>query len=348
MSDNDQIVKLIRKSDRTPWGPECGSILAEAISLADASGEEQLAYSARMRLVVNSSFLNDTELLLATFAICEQQHKKDPLRFPANPKDMGAAGAGFEYTDLYWMWKWIPNRLRESPSFSKQDVLKSIDDLEQVYKDAGLPAKAVLQRRLHWAMDSGNKDEVQSLVDQLKELPDDEHSDCPACSRSSLIEAELLLDNPENAINLLDEIVAGNYECANEPAVAYAHCLSQLAARNDIERINRGISEILAARNIASRETEALAWLAIFFTHSGNSGRAFTIIRGRLTNIVDTPLDVMAHKMLFSAAAVTMRARVAEGYGDSLVPEADDARLAHYLGTVPGGHTAATLATAAE
>ena len=342
-----KICRLLRTSDRTMWGPECAALLAEAVSLADSAGEEQYAYAARMRQCVNASFMNDNELLLATFAICEGMHSSDPLRFPADPKQMKPAGVGYNYVDLYWVWKWVPGILIESPDFPSAAIDEAIADLEQAYRDAGLPPKAPLQRRLSWAVELGDRAETQAWVDRLSELPDDEHSDCPACARSRLIEAELLLERDDRALTLLEEIVGGGYECNHEPAVAYSHCLDALARAGQGHRISSGIDEISSNESVVSESVGAISRLGLFLVRAGEPGRALALLRRIVHRMAEAPLEVITHETLLTALAVAARANTESGHGATAVPEADDPRLSHYFGSPAGGHTLATLADAA-
>lgn len=57
----ERAAELIAQSDRMPWSPECGALLLDAAAVAEAGGEDQLGYTARMRLVNNSSFVHDSD-----------------------------------------------------------------------------------------------------------------------------------------------------------------------------------------------------------------------------------------------------------------------------------------------
>lgn len=345
----ERIQKLLKKSDRTPWGPECGALLAEAISVADAAGEEQYGYAARMRQCVNASILDDNELLLATFATCERLHSRDPLAFPADPGQMKPAGQGYGYSDLYWVWKWIPGVLRVSPDFPAEAIEGALEDLADAYVRAGLPEKTVVQRRLGWAIDRGDTAEALHWVGRLSELPDDEHSDCPACSRSRIIEALLLGGDDDGALALLEEIATEGYDCAEEPAVAYSLCLDALAHAGQTHRVNSGVAAIFNNSLVVSESVSAVARLVVFLTRNGEPGRALALARRTLPRIVEAPLEVAAHEQLLAAVSVAARAVAASGQADAGVGEADAPGLVRYLGaTPPGGHTVATLAEASE
>lgn len=350
----DRLSTLIRASDGAAWGAENGALLTEALALAEAAGEEQYAYAVRMRLAINAHLIDDHELLLATFAVCEQQHTSDPVRFPANPAHMGRPGNGYQYSDLYWIWKWIPNVLMTSPAFSAEVVEESLRDLEAGFSRAGLPDKCVAQRRLTWAVERADVAAIGEWAQRVDMLPDDEHSDCAACSRSELIGAALALGDEPRALRLLGEIEDAGYDCAEEPAVAYSQLLDVLAAQPESHRLAAAVEHIVHSEGALGESTDAVARLVVFLARSGQAGRALTIARRTLHRIVAAPLDEGTHELILAATAVAVRAVLATsaqttgGVGDAAIPEADEPGLQRYLGRAPAGHTVDSLGRAAE
>lgn len=341
---------LFHTADRTPWGPECGALLAEAVAIAESAGEEQWAYAARMRQCVNASFMDDNELLLASFAVCESQHAADPLRFPAEPKDMGAPGVDYTFADLYWIWKWIPGILMQSPDFPAAAIDASIVDLERAYRRAGLGLKVIAQRQLNWAVERHDLAEIRRLSEVVAEMADDDHSDCPACSQSRLVEAALALGEETKALAILEQIVEAGYDCVHEPALAYSVCLDALAITRNLHRINTAIEEILTNENLILMSVLAIARLGCFLVRVGNSGHvmALSLLRKVLYRMAEAPFDKWTHVELLTGLAAAGRANVRSGHGDMPLPEADDPRLTHYFGHRSGGHTIASAAEAAE
>lgn len=344
-----RIRKLFRSADQIPWGAECGALIAEAITIADAAGEQQWGYAARMRQCSNAHILSDSELLLATFSVCESLHTSDPLRFPAFPGTMGAAGIGYDFADIYWMWRWIPLALMASPTFSAASVESAINDLDRIYRDHDQGPKGVAQVRLSWAMMRGDLDEVQRWTDQVHELPDDENSGCISCTRAQLVEAELMLGNKQRAMHLAGQVLDTTNNCVHEPwASVYATLLDAFAESGQTHRISSAIDEIVAEQKIFAEAGPRVALLGRFLVRSGANGRALSVLRRMLHRIAEAPFQAYAHELLLTSLALTAKANVASGHGDAPFPEADDSRLAHYFGTPEQGHTIGTVAAAAE
>lgn len=342
-----RITRLIQRSDRAEWGRECGGLLAEAITLADAAGEEQLAYAARMRQVSNATMMDDAELVLATFAVCDDAHRRDPLRFPADPKRMRLPGLGYDFADLHWMWKWIPTILMAHPRFGHADVEDSLAGLEETYRAAGLTSQAVPQRHLNWAVIRGDADAIRHWRDVAAALPPDDNADCEACSRSTLIEAALHLDDTPAALTLLDEIVDGDFGCAEEPAVALSHMLPTLAREGRPDAVRTAVAEILANQEVVTAHLGAAGRLVAFLTQAGQPERALVIARRALPKMGERPLNGTGQLALLTGLAVACDALVARGNGSWPVPQADDTALGPWL-AADEPHTVSSLADAAR
>lgn len=342
-----RITRLIQRSDRVEWGRECAGLLAEAITLADAAGEEQLAYAARMRQISNATMMDDAELALTTFAVCEDAHRRDPLRFPADPKQMRLSGLGYDFADLHWMWKWIPTILMAHPRFTSADVEDSLAGLEDAYRTAGLTSQAVPQRHLNWALIRGDAAAIRHWRDVAAALPPDDNADCGACSRSTLIEAALQLDDAPTAVTLLDEIVDGDFGCAEEPAVALSHMLPTLAREDRPDAVRTAVAEILFNQEVVTAHLGAAGRLVAFLTQAGQPERALVIARRALPKMAERPLNGTGQLALLTGLAVACDALVTRGNGGWPVPQADDAGLGPWL-AADEPHTVATLADAAR
>lgn len=338
-----QITRLIQKSDQLPWGRECGAVLGEAITLADAAGEEQLAYAARMRLIGNAQVLDDGELVLATFAVCEEAHRRDPLRFPANPGDMKLRGLDYVFSDLNWMWKWIPSLLMSNPRFTREDIEASLAGMTEAYAKAGISSRAVPQRHLLWALQRGDLAAVRHWRDDATTLPDDEYSDCEACSRDDLIDAAFRLGEVDRGMAILQEIIDGGFECVEQPAIALSRCLAPLARRGDADGVRRGVAEILDNLDHVSANLGAAGRLVAFLTQVGQPERALVMARRALPLMADQSINAAGHLSLLTALTITCTELVAQGKGEWPMPQCDEPRLKQWFGS-DRDHTVASVA----
>lgn len=341
------IVELIHRSDSVDWGPECGALLGEAITLAQAAGQDQLAYVARLRLVINSSLSNDTELMLSTFVLCEAAHRRDPLAFPADPAGLDLPGGlGYGYSSLLWMWKWIPRALWNSPKFTRADVEASMDTLEAAYAAAGQGEKAVAERRLGWARHLGDLEAVAQWSGLVQSHTSDDLSDCDACSRSGLIGADLMLGETDRALRRWSEIIEGRFDCAEEPAVASSYVLQALADAGRVDDLQRAVRIVLDSAAVLTENIGAIGRLIVLLAQCSAVDRALTLTRMTLHRLHETPLDEGDHADFLIAVAIAGQAAERLGRGQVLMPQADDPRLERWLGK-DAPWTAADLGRAA-
>lgn len=342
-----RITRLIQRSDALPWGRETTAALGEAIALADAAGEEQLAHAARMRLVQNAQMVDDTELVLATFAVCDDAYRRDPLRFPANPAEMKLPGLDYPFADLYWMWKWVPGLLMNHPRFDRTTVEEALDDLEDTYARAGITSRAVPQNRFTWALQRGDEPAIRRWRDALATLPDDDYSDCAACSREDLIDAALHLGDDDRALEVLAEVVDGGFSCAEQPARALSRCLAPLARRGDADAVRRGVAEILANLDMVTANLGAAGRLVTFLAQAGRADRGLAIARRALPLMGEQPLNGGGQLSLLTALAVCCGALVEQGHGTWPMPQCDDPALRPWF-VADAPHTVASVAATAR
>ncbi len=333
-----QVEALIAEADATPWSPECGAILGKAIALAEIGGEDQLAYAARMRLCSNASWLNDDDLTLSTFLICHQQHSGDPVKFPATPDD----GAG----DLYWMWKWIPALMVGNPDVSREDLEATMAEFAGVYREAGLPTKAITQRRLGLAHVLGQLADIPALVDELATQPDDDYSDCEACSPSSSGAALLSAGLESQALELLDIVLTNHLSCGDEPEEAMSLALLPLLHAGRQAEADAAQQACYQYSKDSPGKANNIARLIRFYVLTGHLERALTLVHRHLDWLTYSPFSLLTHRSLLIATGIACTAATEAGFGARPEPAADNPDLVKFLGEVIGGHTLATLGEA--
>lgn len=339
---SSHIRQLVIDSDRVPWGEQCASMLGEAITLADAAGERQWAYAARMRLAQNALMTGDQELLLSTFAICEQCHHDDPVTFPADPAVMGAAGEGYGYADLYWLWKSIPGILECSLAFTRSAIEQVLSTMEASYDRAGLGKRGVHQQLLSLAIMRHDRAGMAKQQAILAELPEDQYSDCPACSTAQMIDCSLLTGDHTTTLELLDQMIAEGQRCAEEPATILSKCLDLFATPQNHHRLGPAIEQISTNPMIRETSPEAIARLAVFLTRCGHHRRGLALLRQVLGLAERNPTNNYAQEILCAALA-----RVCSGarleMGGELLPETANPVLSVLLSSPPSGHTVETV-----
>lgn len=318
----ERAAELIAQSDRMPWSPECGALLLDAAAVAEAGGEDQLGYTARMRLVNNSSFVHDSDLLLSTFSQCLQQYYRDPDRFPLVPDypELGCPWVGAP--GLPWYWKWVCSRLIDNPAVSLADLQQTVEEMAEFYRSAGLPAKAVLQERLALAVHRGDLPAVRERLDELAITPDDDNTDCAACSRSSLASAALACGDDERAMTIVAELLDHGLTCVDEPAYGMALVLEALAKAHRFE----DLVTYQARSAVSLTGPEFLHLLSphvAIIAQCGHPRRAMTLVNRHLSWLAHDKVNVAVLFRALLGIAVAGEHALAAGLGEIRMPSAD-------------------------
>ncbi|WDG17404.1 hypothetical protein [Microbacterium sp. Clip185] len=330
-----RIRSLFDEIDRTPWGPAERALVAEAVALAQASGDERLEYEARMRQTASANMGGDTDLMLTSFAWCLGHHDADPERFPAELEPAG---------DLMWHYKWMAGALRGSPEFSSEQITAVLDDMQTHYERAGHGMSGVLMARFEDAWSAGRIDEAAELRRRLEATPRDEYSHCDACTRSQFAGFFAETGDEAEAIRLVEELVEGGFTCGEEPEHALARALLPYlhAGRPDEARTAHLRSYRLAKDN--ADNLSIIAKNIVFCAVTGNEARALALVERHLPWLTHDGLNASAHLEALAAFAVALDAVAAAGHPDAAVRGSDAEALVPFIGAHEGVWPAAELA----
>ncbi|MDR6200610.1 tetratricopeptide (TPR) repeat protein [Microbacterium sp. SORGH_AS428] len=330
-----RIRSLFDEIDRTPWGPAERALVAQAVALAQESGDERLEYEARMRQTASANMGGDTDLMLTSFAWCLGQHDADPERFPAELEPAG---------DLMWHYKWMAGALRGSPEFSSEQITAVLDDMQAHYERAGHGMSGVLMARFEDAWSAGRIDEAAELRRRLEATPRDEYSHCDACTRSQFAGFFAETGDEAEAIRLVEELVEGGFTCGEEPEHALARSLlPYLHAR----RPDEARAAHLRSYRLAKDNADNLSIIAkniVFCAVTGNEARALALVERHLPWLTHDGLNAGAHLEALAAFAVALDAVAAAGHPDAAVRGSDAEALVPLIGAHEGAWPAAELA----
>lgn len=330
-----RIRTLFEEIDDTPWGPREQALVAEAVALAQESGDERLEYEARLRQTSSANMSGDTDLMLTSFAWCLARHDDDPARFPAVVEPAG---------DLLWQYKWMAGALSGSPEFGSEQIAAVLDDMETHYRRAGIGESGVLMARFEDAWSAGRADEAVALQERLEATPRDDYSHCDACVRSQFADFFAETGRPEDAIRLVQEMIDGGFSCGEEPERALGRILVTYlrAGMLDEARSAHLRSYRLAKDNAAN--LDIVADNVVFCAVTGNEARALALVEKHLPWLVHDGLDAAAHEVALASFGVGLDAIAAAGHPDTPVRGSDAPELVTVLGEHDGLWSVADLA----
>ena len=337
-SYGDRIRTLFEEIDRTPWGPEERALVAEAVSLAQQSGDERLEYEARLRQTSSANMVGDTDLMLTSFAWCLAHHDADPERFPAVLEPAG---------DLLWQYKWMAGALSNSPEFAPAQIAAVLDDMDEHYRRAGVGPSGVLMARFEDAWSAGRVDEASALQQRLETTPRDDYSHCDACVRSQFAGFFAETGREDDAIRLVQEMIDGGFSCGEEPEHALARVLLPYLRQDMLDQAR---TAHLRSYRLAKDNAANLAIIAdhvVFCAVTGNEARALALVERHLPWLVHDGLDAAAHETALASFALGLDAVAASGHPDTPVRGSDAEELAPVFGAHAGAWTASELAARA-
>ncbi|WP_394162003.1 hypothetical protein [Galactobacter valiniphilus] len=333
-----QIQELLGRADLLPYGPESRAVLDEALALALESGNQELEYAVRLRLVADAEMAGDTDAVLSNFAWCAARNDEDPQRFPTQ----------IEGNDLLWFYKWIPATLAANPRFARADVIQALDAMEARYRREGVGVHGVLQARFSEAYRSGHPEEAERWRQALLTTPEDDYSHCEACSRSEQVDYLLGRGQNEEALAFFDEIMSQNLSCGEEPETVMSTVLVPLLRAERLEDAER--AHRLAYRLVRNNPAlmPSIAKHIEFCAITGNYARALRLLERHLPWLAHDELDAEAHFSTLLSVATALELVDAAGHGGLTVHGSDDRRLIPVLGEHEGPYTVREFAAAAR
>ncbi|MFV0406909.1 MAG: hypothetical protein ACK5LN_08835 [Propioniciclava sp.] len=330
--------ELMNEVDSLPMGGEQRALLDEAVALAAELGDVELEFQARVELTTTACFTGDTETMLGSFAWCLGHYDAEPSRF-----SVGLFGLGGR---LLWQFKWMTGALTGSPAFTREQIDDVLADMESRYRAAGLGPSAVIMSRFDTAWATGRYDEAERLRVTLVETPRDSHSDCAVCVSSKMTGFLLDVGREAEAIALVDQMVAEEGSCAEEPEYALSRVLVPLLRAGRMEDARQAH---LQSYRLAKDNADQLSIVASniqFCALSGNHARALSLLERHLGWLAHDSLNGADHERALTAFAVTLDAVVAAGYPDAVIRGAEAPGLRSLFGERETAWTAGDLAAA--
>lgn len=333
-----RIRSLFDEIDNTPWGPQEQALVAQAVALAQESGDERLEYEARLRQTSSANMSGDTDLMLTSFAWCLAHHDADPERFPATVEPAG---------DLLWQYKWMASALGGSPEFSPEQIAAVLDDMEAHYERAGVGPSGVLMARFEDAWAAGRMDEATDLQRTLEATPRDDYSHCDACVRSQFAGFFIETGREDDAIRLVGEMIENGFSCGEEPEHALSRILLPYLRAGMLDEAR---TAHLRSYRLAKDNPDNLAIVAknvVFCAVTGNEARALALVERHLPWLVHDGLNADAHATALGAFALALDAVAAAGHPELTVRGADADALVPVFGAHDGPWRVDDLAAAA-
>lgn len=297
MSDHEQeIARLRLEASRLPNGSTKMSMMEQAVALADAQNDLDLAYRLREELLSVANFAGRGDVVLVHFSWCLAQYDRHPGRFPAHT--------------LHWTYKWVVSGAPTFPEISRAQIDELLRDLGERYERVGGSLFTLWQLRRDVMVEMGDAEEARVAHRRLRRLRRGYLSDCPACVASNHADYYFFINRRAQAFRALKPLLENQLTCAEQPIFAVSRALPYLFAAKRVE-------EAREFQRKYSRElrhhSSVTAWVAHhieFLTLDANFAAATRLLDRYLpAALADTNL---LRRFVFLRAAGRLLARLAE------------------------------------
>ncbi len=219
--NDDRLEDLLDQAAELEPSPAKVALLEEAVREADALGDDGTSYFVRMELIDAASYSGFKEKSLVAFTWCL-------AKFDKSPED-------YDEFDLLWKFKWILDQLPYFVQVSREQIVRTQDDMERRYHDLGYSLRPVHYMRWSNFMRLGDFEQAEQHVRLWQAAPRDGLADCPACEQDKHIELMIRRHRDEEALALSVPIFAGRMKCAEIPEYTYGQIVRPLLRLGRLE-----------------------------------------------------------------------------------------------------------------
>ena len=170
MTTREDILERLAYADALGHGPQTSALIAEAVSWADALGDEDLRIATRLALTEAYQQGNEAWKALAPFSWNLGRYQRRPEAFD-----------DAQVRTLHWHFKWAVAVAGANPRVSKDKVRQLEASLEEFYRSGGASMHVVHGERASVAGLLGLEEEAAEELAAWRATHRDENADCEGC-----------------------------------------------------------------------------------------------------------------------------------------------------------------------
>lgn len=298
MTSPEKVRSLIDQSWEMPYGAAQIALAEEAIAQADALGDDDLRFDARMAATNSYQHGGEPAKGFVTFSWCLAQHDQDPARF------------GHHEHLLLWYFKYMVHSLTRFPEVPLERTYQILDDMQRRFSAGGHSLQTVHKHRWLVAMHIGDRQAAQRHYEQWQAAPRDSNSDCRGCDPTDQVWHLSQQGRYEEAIALTGPVLAGRLTCAEQPQAILTQLLIPYLRTNRFDEARSAHHTAYRAIRRGVANLSDLADHLHFLAVSGNEAYGLELI-ARHRSWLDKPPTPYG-EMWFSAAAALVMGRMGE------------------------------------
>ncbi len=233
----------------------------QAVREADALGDLELAYDARLELLDAACWAGDPRRMSVTLAWCLAHHDRTPT--------------ATDLFDVLWRYKWVALEMPQFVEVDRVRIERLLEDMDDRVRRAGYSPRPVFMHRVEAAMRLGDVAAATRYEAEFLASPRDALADCAACERHHRVMHALWSGHDDEALTLAAPLIDGRSGCAEVPASTLGHLLVPLLRRGEIDRaveLHRTGERLVLRR--ARHLAETFSQHLVFLVLTGNHTRA--------------------------------------------------------------------------
>ena len=315
MTTREDILERLAYADALGHGPQTSALIAEAVSWADALGDEDLRIATRLALTEAYQQGNEAWKALAPFSWNLGRYQRRPEAFD-----------DAQVRTLHWHFKWAVAVAGANPRVSKDKVRQLEASLEEFYRSGGASMHVVHGERASIAGLLGLEEEAAEELAAWRATHRDENADCEGCDPMRQVAFAYRTEAWELAVSTAVPVLTGAVGCSMQPHSMQSLVLLPLLASG---RPRAAWEAHLRSYREVRRSPKALVSLAYHLEYLalvGRVDRGLDVLRRHLAWLVQAE---SAYVLLSALRGMSLVLREAERAGrgeealDVEVPAAD-------------------------
>jgi len=332
MTTGDDVRELIHRTWDAPEGPGQIALAEQAMRYAEALGDADLSFDARM--VATSAFHRGGEPAKAfvTFARCLADYDADPSRRTGHDEHL-----------LLWYFKYVVSSMAKFPEVPLERTRAVLDDMERRFRAGGHSLHAVYAYRQTIASHIGDVEQAEHWFRLWDSAPRDRNSDCAGCDPTSKAYHHSWLGRYEDAIAVAEPALAGDLTCSEQPQAILTALMIPYLRTGRLDEARDAHRRAYRAFQTNPADLGSVADHVEFCGLTGNEVRGLELIERHL-GWLDRPPTPKSEMEFASTAAHILRRLVAQGRSDLVVRAPKPTSVAELADRL----TARSLALAAQ
>jgi tetratricopeptide (TPR) repeat protein len=303
----EELWGLLQEAQRMPYGAAQIAVIEQVIRHADALGDRELGYQARILATTAYTYGGEVAKSFVTFSWCLSDFDRDPAPFHARTE-----------RELLWHFKYMVSALTKFPEVPLERTYAVLDDMERRYLRAGHSLQAVHKHRYVVARHVGLDDEADKLYELWNTTPRDALSDCAGCDPSAQVTHLSSRGRDEEAVALAEPVLAGRLSCTEQPQTILSGLMVPYLRTGRLEEAADAHRRAYRLMRGNLADLWEIGDHIAFCARTGNENRGLEILQRHIDWLERTPSP--AAGMHFAAAcALLLRRLVALGHGRTIV-----------------------------